>query len=227
MVSKGTPTRKKLISVVVYLTPGNHMLRKMITGILMSVILIFGTLPIHGQDKKPQRMPTTTVVVSDLRIGLIAPEVEYAGTVYYPEVSDVAAESSGKIELVTVEEGQRIKKGDLLVKINTELLEKTLQETAASYDEVSTHLQKARTNLRRIESLYQKKVVPEQRYNDSTFEVQSLEKKAASLLAEIERLKLELQKKAVRAPFDGIVIKRLVSHGEWLQPGRRKRRTRD
>ena len=219
MVSKGTPTRKKLISVVVYLTPGNHMLRKMITGILMSVILIFGTLPIHGQDKKPQRMPTTTVVVSDLRIGLIAPEVEYAGTVYYPEVSDVAAESSGKIELVTVEEGQRIKKGDLLVKINTDLLEKTLQETAASYDEVSTHLQKARTNLRRIESLYQKKVVPEQRYNDSTFEVQSLEKKAASLLAEVERLKLELQKKAIRAPFDGIVIKKLVDRGEWLQPG--------
>jgi membrane fusion protein (multidrug efflux system) len=164
-------------------------------------------------------MPPATVVVSNLRMGVIAPEVEYVGTVYYPEVSDVAAESSGRIEAVAFEEGQRVKKGDVLVKINSELPEKTLQETAASYDEVSTHLEKARADLRRIESLHDKKVVPEQRYNDSTFKVQSLEKKAASLLAEIERLKLDLQKKAIRAPFDGIVIKRLVSHGEWLQPG--------
>jgi len=164
-------------------------------------------------------MPAPTVVVSNLRVGVIAPEVEYVGTVYYPEVSDVAAESSGKIERVNFEEGQSVKKGDVLVKINSELTEMTLQETAASYDEVFTYFENARTDLRRIESLYQKKVVPEQRYNDSTFKAKSLEKKVASLLAEIERLKLELQKKSIQAPFDGIAIKRWVNHGEWLQPG--------
>ena len=160
-----------------------------------------------AQDKKPQGAAPVTVVVSDLRVGVIAPEVEYLGTVYYPEVSDVAAESGGRIEAVNFEEGQRVKKGDVLAKISSELTEKTLQEAAASYDEVSTHLENARTDLRRIESLYQKKVVPEQRYNDGMFKVKSLEKRAASLLAEIDRLKIELQQKIIRAPFDGIIIK--------------------
>jgi membrane fusion protein, multidrug efflux system len=171
------------------------------------------------QDKKPQGMPPATVVVSALRVGVIAPEVEYVGTVYYPEVSDVAAESSGRIEAVHFDEGQRIKKGDLLVKINAELLEKTLQGTIASHEEVLTNLEKARADLSRIESLYQKRVVPEQLYDENKFKVQILEKKASSLLADVERLKIELQRKAIQAPFDGIVIKRWVNHGGWLQPG--------
>jgi len=164
-------------------------------------------------------MPPATVVVSDLRVGVIAPEVEYVGTVYYPEVSDVAAESSGRIEGVHFEEGQRIKKRDLLVKINAELLEKTLQGAIASHEEVLTNLEKARADLSRIESLYQKRVVPEQLYDENKFKVQSLEKKASSLLADVERLKIELQRKSIQAPFDGIVIKKWVDRGEWLQPG--------
>jgi multidrug efflux pump subunit AcrA (membrane-fusion protein) len=92
------------------------MSRKIIKAVLASVVLILLPLPVQGQDKKPQGMPPATVVVSDLRVGVIAPEVEYVGTVYYPEVSDVAAESSGRIEGVHFEEGQRIKKRDLLAK---------------------------------------------------------------------------------------------------------------
>jgi RND family efflux transporter MFP subunit len=38
-------------------------------------------------------------------------------------------------------------------------------------------------------------------------------------MAEVKRLKLELERKVIRVPFDGIVIKRLVDRGEWLQPG--------
>jgi RND family efflux transporter MFP subunit len=152
-------------------------------------------------------------------VGVIAPEAEYVGTVYYPEVSDVAAESNGRIQTIYFDEGQRTKKGDLLVKINAELLEKTLQGTIASHEEVLTHLEKARADLSRIESLYQKRMVPEQLYDENRFKVQSFEKKASSLLAEVARLKIELQKKSIQAPFDGIVIKRWVNHGEWLQPG--------
>jgi membrane fusion protein (multidrug efflux system) len=172
-----------------------------------------------AQDKKPQGLSPATVVVSNLRVGVIAPEVEYVGTVYYPEVSDVAAESNGRIETIYFDEGQRTKKGDLLVKITAELLEKKLQGTIASHEEVLIHLEKARADLSRIESLYQKKMVPEQLYDENRFKVQSLEKKASSLLAEVERLKIELQSKLIRAPFDGIVIKKWVDRGEWLQPG--------
>ncbi len=56
-------------------------------------------------------------------------------------------------------------------------------------------------------------------YDETRFRVKSLEKKGESLKADVERLELERSKKAVRAPFDGVVLKKTVDRGEWLSPG--------
>ncbi len=45
------------------------------------------------------------------------------------------------------------------------------------------------------------------------------EKRAASLYAQFEQNKIELEKKIIRAPFDGVVIKRHVDRGEWISEG--------
>jgi RND family efflux transporter MFP subunit len=187
--------------------------------ILISFLLLLPVPSVLSQEKGPAGRPPAPVVVSEVRAGQISPEAEYVGTVFYPEVSDVAAESNGRIETVNFEDGQRVKRGDLLVRINSDLLEKTLQGTIASHEEVLAELGRAKADLNRIESLYQKKVVPEQLYDENRFKVQGLEKKAASLLAEVERLKIELRRTAIRSPFDGVVIRKLVDRGEWLQPG--------
>jgi len=99
------------------------------------------------------------------------------------------------------------------------LLEKTLQATTASYEQVLTDLEKARKDLKRAESLYREALISEQSFDENRFKVQGLEKQSASLKAEIERLEIELQKKAVQAPFEGVVVKRHIERGEWLSQG--------
>ena len=163
--------------------------------------------------------PPAAVVVSEVKNGFVAPEAEFVGTVFYLEVSDVAAEVNGRIEVVSFEEGQRIKTGHVLVRLNADLLEKNLKGTKASYEQAFSELEKARSDFQRIENLYQRQVVPEQVYDENRFKVKGLEKKAESLKAEVERLEVELQKKVIKAPFDGVVIKKFVDRGEWLSPG--------
>jgi RND family efflux transporter MFP subunit len=194
----------------------NKMIKMSMESFFILLLLISFS---YGQEKKGIGMPAAPVIVSEVRTGLVSSVVEFVGTVYYPEVSDVAAESSGRIEAVSFEEGQRVKKGDLLVKINTELLEKTIQGSQAAHEEVLVNLEKAKIDLQRIENLFRKQVVPEQLYDENRYKVQSLEKKAASLMAEVERLQIDLARKSIRSPFDGIVVKRWVDQGEWLQPG--------
>ena len=46
-----------------------------------------------------------------------------------------------------------------------------------------------------------------------------LEKRAAALNAQVEQLEIELEKKIIRSPFDGVVIKRNVDRGEWISEG--------
>lgn len=174
---------------------------------------------LEAQEKQIPGIPPARVVVSDVTSGFIAPEVEFIGTVYYQEVSDVASEVSGLAEKVSFEEGQRVKKGDILVVIGSDLLEKTIQSSKAKYEQVLLDLEKERKNFARAETLFRERLLSEQAYDEQRFKVTGLEKQTLSLKAEVERLDVELSKKAVKAPFDGVIIKRHIETGEWLSPG--------
>jgi multidrug efflux pump subunit AcrA (membrane-fusion protein) len=79
----------------------------------------------YAQEEKSKGLPIAKVVVSEVRTGMVAPEAEFIGTVYYKEVSDIASEMNGIVESVIFEEGQRVKRGDILVKLGSDLMEKT------------------------------------------------------------------------------------------------------
>lgn len=166
------------------------MIKKISITLFIFVLLYSSTL--YAQEKKPQGMPPpANVVVSDVSTGMVAPEAEFVGTVYYREVSDVACEIDGKVEEVSFEEGQRIKKGNVLVKLNSDLLLSDLEKAVIALD--------------RVENLYKEELISEQAYDERRFEV--------------ERLEISLSKKTLKAPFTGVIVKKHVERGEWLSPG--------
>jgi RND family efflux transporter MFP subunit len=174
--------------------------------------------PLWGQEK-PKGPPPANVSVATVKAGMVAPQAEFIGTVFFQEVSDVASELSGLVEVVRFEEGQRIKKGQVLIELGSDLLNKRLRATSATYEQALSELEIARIELKRREKLFKKKSISEQSYDENRFRVRGMEKRASSLKAEVERIEIELQKKIIRAPFDGIVIKRQVDRGEWLAEG--------
>ncbi len=190
------------------------------TKALLVLLTLFSfASPISAQERRQGGMPPAKVVVSDVKTGMVAEKYEFIGTIYYVEVSDVASEVNGKVESVSFEEGQRVKKGDILVRLSADLLEKQLAATRASYEQVLIEHEKAILDLKRIENLIKQGSVSEQLYDEHRFRVMGLEKKATSIEADVERIKVELGKKRIRAPFDGVVIERAVDRGEWLSPG--------
>ncbi len=153
----------------------------------VSLIMLLNFSILYAQEG----MPPANVVVSEVVKGMISPESEFIGTVYYQEVSEVSCEVDGKVEEVNFEEGQRVKKDAVLVKLNSDLL--------------LSDLKKASLDFNRAENLYKEELISEQVYDERRFEK--------------ERLEIELRKKHIRAPYDGVVIKKHVNRGEWLSPG--------
>lgn len=186
-------------------------------SILIIIISVWCDFALFGMESA--HMPPARVTVSEISFGAIVPEAEFVGTVYYPQVSDVASEVSGKVDKVNYEEGDRVKKGHLLVKINSDLIRKDIQTKKALYEQALTDLELSRRDLKRIERLYREEAVAEQVYDEHRFRVTNLEKKSASIKSEMERLEVEFQKKAVRAPFDGVITKKFIDVGEWLSSG--------
>ena len=195
------------------------MKRKMTNALLILAIFLSFSSPLNAQEKGPGGMPPAKVVVSDVNKGLVAEKSEFVGTVFYVEVSDVASEVNGKVERVTFEEGQRVRRGDILVRLSSDLLEKQLAAIRSSFEQVLIEHEKAVLDLKRMEDLRRQDSIAEQMYDDHKFKVKGLEKKAASLEADVERIEAELDKKIIKAPFNGVVIDRAVDRGEWLSPG--------
>ena len=164
-------------------------------------------------------MPPSKVVLAEAREGEVAPLASHVGTVYFHEVSDVASEVSGLVEAVHFDEGDRVEVGRPLLQLNTDMLRKRLQSSRALYEQVLVDLERAGRDLARVETLQQEDAVAEQVYDGHVFGVKGLEKRAAALQAELERLEIELAKTAVRAPFSGVVVEKHVARGEWLSPG--------
>jgi membrane fusion protein (multidrug efflux system) len=186
---------------------------------IISIIIMLCSSTLVAQEKGSAGRPPAKVEVKRIESGTVAPRAEFVGTVYYSDISDVSAEVSGKVENVLFEEGQRVKKGQVLVRISADILEKNIASTEASYEQVLADLENARLDFSRIEQLYETGSIAEQVYDENRFRVKSLEKKAESLNADVERLHIEKEKKDVKAPFRGVVTKRSIDEGEWVAPG--------
>jgi len=188
--------------------------------IFLALLVYLISLPsgLWGQQKA-QGPPPANVSVAVVRSAIVEPQSEFIATIFYQEISDTAAEVNGLAEAVRFEDGQRVKKGQVLVELGSEILHKRLQATTSSYQQVLSELEIAGIDLKRREKLFKKKSISAQSYDDYKFKAIGLENRAASLKAQVERFEIELKKKFIRAPFDGVVIKRHVDRGEWISEG--------
>jgi membrane fusion protein (multidrug efflux system) len=117
----------------------------------------------------------------------------------------ISAETSGQIQTIHVQEGQRVQKGDLLVTLNSDIIRSTVAE-------VRNSLELARTVFRKRQELWDKRIGSEIQYLEAKTSKESLENRLASLQAQLALTQ-------VKAPFTGIIDKIYKKTGELAVPG--------
>ncbi len=117
----------------------------------------------------------------------------------------ISAETSGQIQSVHVQEGQRVQKGDLLVTLNSDI-------TRNAAAEVNSALELARTVFRKRQELWDRRIGSEIQYLEAKTSKESLENRLASLQAQLDLAR-------VKAPFSGIIDKIFRKPGELAVPG--------
>lgn len=126
------------------------------------------------------------------------------GTLLSNEEVELRSEISGKITHILFKEGQRVKKGEILLKINDSELQATLKKN-------KTIEQLAREKEYRYKQLVEKNLTSQQEYDLQLSELNSV-------LADVELTEAQLAKTQIIAPFDGIVGLRSVSVGSYISP---------
>jgi RND family efflux transporter MFP subunit len=125
---------------------------------------------------------------------------EVYGNVQTDRAASLNAETGGLVNQILVEEGQYVKKGDLLVKIDASLLQRNMTELETQLDLASTLFEKQKR-------LWDQNIGSEVQYLEAKNRKEGLENS-------INTLQEQLGKNNVRAPFDGIVDKIFPKIGE-------------
>jgi len=173
--------------------------------LLLFLFLLPAALPTPGSEARSPHSRPAVVEVAKVVSKPIATTLSLNGTVRPRFETSVSTEVSGKIEKVFVEEGDRVNPKDLLARIDPERYTALLKAAAA---------EKKRTagNLNRGRLLFEEGFLPREELERREAEADAAE--AAWELARIDR-----KKSRVTAPFRGIITRRFVDPGVWLDRG--------
>lgn len=154
------------------------------------------------KGRAPLRVSAVTV-----QPAAFAETLTSTGTLLAEEAVELQAETNGKVVAILFTEGARVRKGDLLVKLNDADLSAT-RERARYRKELATLRE------RRIAQLLKQGVARQEEYDQALNELNVQD-------AEIELTEAQIAKTEIRAPFDGVVGLRYVSEGSYVNAATR------
>ena len=130
--------------------------------------------------------------------------IRATGSLQADEAVDLSAETSGRVTGLYFQEGSRVRRGQLLVKIND-------AELRAQRERLRTRIELAATREDRQRKLLDIGGVSQDEYDGVLGELNVLR-------AEVDLLDAQIAKTEVRAPFSGVIGLRYVSEGAYVTP---------
>lgn len=158
----------------------------------------------RAENRKPGVAPELIAKAYVAKPQKLENKIKVTGTILANEEVEIRSEISGKIEKIFFSEGKRVKKGDILVKVDDSELQAQLLKTQYQKKLAEEKEYRQRT-------LLEKEAISKQEYDVALTELNTLE-------AEIQLIKARIAKTEIRAPFDGIIGLRYVSEGSYISP---------
>lgn len=165
--------------------------------------------------------------------GDIADVVEASGPLAPITTTQVGALVSGEVLKIYVDYNSRVKKGDLLAEIDPTQVQADYDQAKATLSSAKESLESAKMsyhlaqlNRDRYKDLYAKNYVSkssleeyELAYVNAKSSLNSAESSVIQAQAQLDRAKKDLSNTKIVAPYDGIVLTKLVSEGQSLTSG--------
>lgn len=154
----------------------------------------------------PGGMPPMPVEAVPVKIGAVARTVTAVGTLLSNESVVVRPEVAGRVSEIAFQEGQRVAKGTVLIRLDDSIARATLAQAQAS-------IAFSRAELSRADQLVRQNTGPLRNREQASAKLQADE-------AAIQLARAQLDKLTLTAPFDGVLGLRKVSVGDFVQAGK-------
>ena len=183
---------------------------KYIVIVLTFVILIGGVaalvmVPRTDRTNGPAPEPSVNVVLAVVKPTTLPDAILFPASVEAYKSVKVAAEISGVVESIGVEEGAPVKEGQEIARVSTRTVKAQLDQAQADYE-------LAQGNFNRTTALHEQKIASDEQYQ--------LDRAALAVRkARLEDAKITFEKATIAAPVSGTLNRKYIEKGEYVKPG--------
>ncbi len=157
---------------------------------------------------------TRASVTTDLPIWL-----ESVGRVHSQSAPTLAAEVSGRITLVVADTGDSIGEGQLLAEIDTSTLQLQKNAAQAGVERLQVHIANGERRVDRLATLSAKNLSSQTQLDDARELLEAYRAEYKAAVAQLALVEDSLTKSRVVAPVSGVIQRRLIATGDFVQRG--------
>jgi RND family efflux transporter MFP subunit len=158
------------------------------------------------------------VTVTRVERADIQSTLSVTGTISALPNQDVRVSSlvPGRVAQMMVAEGDHLREGQVLAKIDDRPFRDQVQQAQAAVDQAKANLENSRLNLQRNEKLLERGIAARKDVEDARTQASVNKAQLSQAEAALSLARLNLARTEVRSPLEGMVVKRLLSAGEQV-----------
>jgi RND family efflux transporter MFP subunit len=190
----------------------------------IATLLLAGTAGLTacgGSDLQTTAAPATATALATIDVGAAPAPAELLldGIVEAVNQATLSAQTAGRVAEVKVEVNDRVRAGDLLLRLRATEQVAGLGQAQAQLQSAQAQAAQARAQHDRIRDMYERKVVARATYDAAVAARDSAVAALAAARAGVDSAREGVAYTELRAPYDGTVTARRVQVGEAVAPG--------
>ncbi len=192
-------------------------------SVFISIILFAVIAPVSapsyaraGEKKTHQSgVPVTEIQVKSGSISLITTVQGVVETMHAPQISSMV---TAEVVKVNVDEGDKVVVGQVLARMDDERFRLNKIAAKANIERLQAQLENQQLLLKRDQSLFKKKTISDSKLDASMTLVKQTRAQIRQAKAQLNIASYELSHTLIIAPISGVIQKRSVSKGDYINP---------
>jgi membrane fusion protein (multidrug efflux system) len=190
-------------------------MKKYVVQILLISLVILGSCSIKKRaEESINEFPVTYVLSKDTIL-----VHEHVVDIHAIRHVEIRARVSGYLDLIYVDEGQVVKAGQLLFKINDEEYQAHVMRAKAGLHAAQADVQAIELEVERVSMLVDKNVISETELRLAKAKVDIAKAKVEEAQSDLSQANIRYSHTAIRAPFDGVVDRIPFKTGSLIDEG--------
>jgi RND family efflux transporter MFP subunit len=185
---------------------------------IFSFLLLSCQPPQQTEESGETSLAAAPVKVTKIERQRISEKLLYTGLIEAWNKINITPDVGGKIAKIYVEEGDRVRKDQLLAELDTRAIRLQMEQAKASYAVAEANHKDALRNMERMERLKSENAVSEQQYEQLKLAFDAADAQLQQARAALNLANHNLDVSIMKAPFGGIIASKNAEVGDVINP---------